>query len=101
MATNGKNLVRFVTSAGIVHTNEPQFLFVAVRGAEAGDEAIDVIRGLCAVYWRSCRAHSAELAAIFQASMSSERFALRWRGIRSDARSNIAAGIRAVGEADR
>ena len=56
----------------------------------------EVVRELCAVYWESCRNHSAELAAIFQASMLDERFAERWRDIRSDARRNIAAGIRAV-----
>jgi AcrR family transcriptional regulator len=64
-------------------------------------EPYDVIRELCAVYWSSCRNHSAELAAIFQASMMDERFARRWREIRSDARRNIAAGIRAVGQAGR
>jgi len=62
-------------------------------------EPYDVVRELCAVYWRSCRDHSAELAAIFQASMLDERFARRWREIRSDARSKIAAGIRAVEQA--
>lgn len=59
----------------------------------------EVVRELCAVYWHSCRSHSAELAAIFQASMMDERFAERWREIRADARRNIAAGIRAVGRA--
>ena len=64
-------------------------------------EPYDVVRELCAVYWRSCRDHSAELAAIFQASMQDERFTRRWREIRSDARRNIAAGIRAVGRRGR
>jgi len=62
-------------------------------------EPYDVVRELCAVYWSSCRDHSPELAAIFQASMQDERFARRWREIRSDARRKIAAGIRAVGQA--
>ncbi len=62
-------------------------------------EPYEVIRELCAVYWDSCRKHSAELAAIFQASMLDERFAERWRDIRADARRNIAAGIRAVDQA--
>ena len=61
-------------------------------------EPYDVVRELCEVYWRSCRDHSADLAAIFQASMLHERFARRWREIRSDAHRNIAAGIRAVGQ---
>jgi AcrR family transcriptional regulator len=60
-------------------------------------EPYDVVRELCAVYWSSCQNHSAELAAIFQASMVDEHFARRWREIRSDARKKIAAGIRAVG----
>ena len=64
-------------------------------------EPYAVIRELCAVYWDSCRNHSAELASIFQASMLDERFAERWRDIRADARRNIAAGIRAVGKAGR
>jgi AcrR family transcriptional regulator len=59
----------------------------------------DAIRELCAVYWTSCGNHSAELAAIFQASMVDEHFAGRWREIRSDARRNIAAGIRNVNHA--
>lgn len=54
---------------------------------------------VCGAYWSSCRDHSAELAAIFQASMLDEHFARRWREIRSDARRNIAEGIRAVGDA--
>jgi AcrR family transcriptional regulator len=58
-----------------------------------------MIQELCEVYWQSCRSHSAELAAIFQASMLDQRFAGRWREIRSDARQNIAAGIRAVEQA--
>ena len=62
-------------------------------------EPYNVIRELCAVYWSSCQSHSAELAAIFQASMLDERFARRWREIRSDARQHIAAGIRAVAQA--
>jgi len=61
----------------------------------------EVVRELCAVYWDSCRNHSAELASIFQASMLDERFAERWRDIRADARRNIATGIRAVGKAGR
>ena len=64
--------------------------------APAGGEPHEVIRELCAVYWRSCRDHAAELAAIFQASMLDEHFAQRWREIRADARRNIAAGIRAL-----
>jgi AcrR family transcriptional regulator len=64
-------------------------------------EPYDVVRELCAVYWSSCRDHSADLAAIFQASMIDERFAQRWREIRADARRNIAAGIRAVSQAGR
>jgi len=60
-------------------------------------EPYAVIREMCAVYWTSCRDHSAELAAIFQASMIDPHFAERWREIRADARANIAAGIRAVG----
>ena len=67
----------------------------------AGAEPYVVVRELCAVYWSSCRDHSAELAAIFQASMLDPRFARRWREIRADARRNIAAGIRAVGQAGR
>ena len=67
----------------------------------ASGEPYDVIRELCAVYWRSCSGHSAELAAIFQASMLEERFTRHWREIRSDARRNLAAGIRAVGERGR
>lgn len=59
-------------------------------------EPYDVIRDMCAVHWSSCRAHSAELAAIFQASMLDECFARRWREIRFDARKKIAAGIRAL-----
>lgn len=66
-----------------------------------GAEPYEVVRELCAVYWYSCRKHSAELASIFQASMMDERFAERWRDIRSDARRNIAAGIRAVGQTGR
>jgi AcrR family transcriptional regulator len=64
-------------------------------------EPYDVIRELCAVYWSSCKNHAPELAAIFQASMMDERFAKRWREIRSDARVNIATGIRALDEAGR
>ncbi len=56
----------------------------------------ETILGLCGAYWNSCRDHSAELAAIFQASMLDEHFAQRWREIRSDARRNIAEGIREV-----
>jgi len=64
-------------------------------------EPYDVLRDLCAVYWHSCRNHSAELASIFQASMLDERFAERWRDIRADARGHIAAGIRAVRKAGK
>jgi AcrR family transcriptional regulator len=64
-----------------------------------GAESYDVVRELCAVYWNSCSKHSAELAAIFQASMLDARFAMSWRKIRSDARRNIAAGIRTVADA--
>lgn len=66
-----------------------------------GGDAYHAIRELCAVYWNSCKDHSPELAAIFQASMIDQRFANRWREIRSDARRNIAAGIRALDEAGR
>lgn len=59
-------------------------------------EPYPVIRELCEVYWSSCRDHSAEIAAIFQASMLDERFADRWREIRSDAREKMASGIRAL-----
>ena len=59
----------------------------------------ETIHGLCGAYWNSCRDHSAELAAIFQASMLDEHFAQRWREIRSDARRKIAEAIRAVGDA--
>jgi AcrR family transcriptional regulator len=61
----------------------------------------DVIRELCAVYWTSCKGHAPELAAIFQASMMDDRFADRWREIRSDARTQIAEGLRAVDLAGR
>ncbi len=64
-------------------------------------EHYDVIRQLCAVYWVSCKNHAPELAAIFQASMIDERFAKRWREIRSDARDGIAAGIRALNVSGR
>ena len=66
-----------------------------------GAEPYQVVRELCAVYWGACRDHSAELAAIFQASMLDERFAERWRGIRADARRNLASGIRSVEKAGR
>ncbi len=66
-----------------------------------GAEPYRVVRELCAVYWEACRDHSAELAAIFQASMLDERFAGRWREIRADARRNIAAGIRSIGKTGR
>jgi AcrR family transcriptional regulator len=61
-----------------------------------GSEPYDVVRELCAIYWTSCKNHSADLAAVFQASMLDERFAKRWREIRADAREKIAAGIRAL-----
>ncbi len=57
------------------------------------------VHELCEVYWYSCQEYSAELAAIFQASMLDERFAERWREIRADARRSIADGIRSVGAA--
>ncbi len=62
-------------------------------------EPHEVVRELCAIYWSSCRDHSAELAAIFQASMLDDHFARRWREIRADARNRIADGIRAVAAA--
>ena len=62
-------------------------------------EPYDVLREVCAVYWHSCRDHAGELAAIFQASMLDERFALAWRSIRADARRNLADGIRSAGDA--
>lgn len=65
----------------------------------ASADPAENLRHVCTVYWESCRDHSAELAAIFQASMIDERFARRWREIRSDARRSIAEGIRAVDEA--
>jgi len=61
-----------------------------------GGAPYDVIRELCSVYWSSCKNHAPELAAIFQASMLDDRFADRWREIRSDARESIASGIRAL-----
>jgi AcrR family transcriptional regulator len=45
------------------------------------------------VYWEACRDHSAELSAIFQASMMDRRFAARWREIRSVARDFFARSI--------
>ncbi len=56
---------------------------------------------LCAVYWHSCKNHQPELAAIFQASMMDEQFAVRWREIRSDARGKFAAQIRGLDKAGR
>jgi AcrR family transcriptional regulator len=53
----------------------------------------ELIRELCAAYWRGCRDHSAELAAMFQAAMLDEHFRLRWQEIRADARSEISAAI--------
>ena len=67
----------------------------------ASGEPYDVVRGLCAAYWDGCKDHAPELAAIFQASMMDERFAKRWREIRSDARVNIATWIRALNESGR
>jgi AcrR family transcriptional regulator len=66
-----------------------------------GGDPYDVIRDMCAVYWNSCKNYAPELAAIFQASMMDARFANRWREIRSDARENIATGIRALDAAGR
>lgn len=66
-----------------------------------GSDPYDVVREVCAVYWNACRDHSAELAAIFQASMVEPRFAERWRDIRADPRDKIAAGIRAVAASGR
>jgi len=62
----------------------------------ADGEPYDVIRELCAVYWTSCKNHAPELAAIFQASMMDDRFADRWRAIRSDARVRIAADLHSL-----
>jgi len=62
-------------------------------------EPYDVLREVCAVYWYSCRDHAGELAAIFQASMLDERFAVAWRSIRADARRNLADGIRSASDA--
>jgi len=42
-AMNGKGLVRFVPSQGFLNTNEPTYLFAAVRGAHQGAETIAVI----------------------------------------------------------
>ena len=64
-----------------------------------GGDPYEVIRELSAVYWVSCKNHAAELAAIFQASMMDEQFAIRWRGIRSDAREKMADQIRALDRA--
>lgn len=66
-----------------------------------GSDSYDVIRELCNVYWSSCKNHAPELAAIFQASMLDDRFADRWREIRSDARERIASAIRALDVAGR
>ena len=65
------------------------------------DDSYAVIRELCGVYWTSCKQHAPELAAVFQASMMNERFAARWRDIRSDARARIAGVIRSLDEAGR
>ena len=62
-------------------------------------EPYDALREVCAVYWYSCKEHAGELAAIFQASMLNECFALAWRSIRADARRNLADGIRSAGDA--
>lgn len=40
---NGKQLVRDVPRLGLVNTNEPAYLFVAVAGGAAGTGAVDVI----------------------------------------------------------
>jgi len=65
----------------------------------SGGDPYDLVRELSAVYWVSCKNHAPELAAIFQASMIDEQFAIRWRGIRADAREKIAAHIRMLDEA--
>lgn len=44
---------------------------------------------LCRAYWTTCRDHSAELAAIFQASMIDGHFASRWKQIRADSRQGM------------
>ena len=66
-----------------------------------GGDPYEVIRELSAVYWLSCKNHAPELAAIFQASMIDEQFAIRWREIRLDARQKMAAQIRALDRAGR
>ena len=66
-----------------------------------GGDPYEVILKLSAVYWNSCKSHAPELAAIFQASMINEQFAMRWREIRSDAREKIAARIRILDETGR
>lgn len=65
----------------------------------AGTEPYDLIRELCAVYWRGCRDRSAELAAMFQAAMQDDHFRQRWQEIRSDTRRKIAASIVAAEKA--
>lgn len=62
-------------------------------------EPYEVLREVCAVYWHTCKDHAGDLAAIFQASMLDERFAVAWRSIRADARRNLAAGIRSASNA--
>jgi AcrR family transcriptional regulator len=66
-----------------------------------GGDPYEVIRELSAVYWISCKKHAPEFAAIFQASMMDGQFAIRWRGIRSDAREKMADQIRALDRAGR
>ncbi len=56
-------------------------------------EPYTLIREHCAIYWRSCRDHSAELAAMFQAAMVDQHFRRRWQEIRADARTRIATSI--------
>ena len=65
----------------------------------ASTEPYDLIRELCAVYWRGCRDHSAELAAMFQAAMQDQQFRQRWQEIRSDTRKKIAGAIVAAEKA--
>ncbi len=56
-------------------------------------EPYALTRELCAIYWHSCRDHSAELAAMFQAAMVDEHFKRRWQDIRADARKRITVSI--------
>ncbi len=56
-------------------------------------EPYELIRELCAVYWKQSRDHAGELGAMFQAAMLDEYFKQRWQEIRADARRKIAAAI--------